>query len=89
VRAIAGDPEQQVHDVVQDRHLEQPEQPGVGLVAGERQIAEVGGDTGMTTSTPTRRKTMPRMAAVFCTFVRVLRAAVVRSDMMVCVTNYS
>jgi hypothetical protein len=42
----AGDPEQQVHDVVQDRDLEQPEQPGVGMVAGERQIAEVGGDTG-------------------------------------------
>jgi hypothetical protein len=86
---MAGDPEQQVHDVVQDQHLEQPEQPGVGLVAGERQIAEVGGDTGMKTSTPTSRKTMPTMAAAFCTFVRVLRAAVVRSDMMVCVTNYS
>ena len=31
----AGDPEQQVHDVVQDRDLEQAEQPGVGMVAGE------------------------------------------------------
>jgi hypothetical protein len=57
--------------------------------ANDRSLAEVGGDTGMKTSTPTSRKTMPRMAAAFCTFVRVLRAAVVRSDMMVCVTNYS
>ena len=44
---------------------------------------------GMKPSTPTSRKTTPTMAAAFCTFVRVLRAAVVRSDMMVCVTNYS
>jgi hypothetical protein len=60
-----------------------------GLVAGERQIAEVGGETGMKTSTPTSRKTMPTMAAAFCTFVGVPLAAVVRSDMMLCVTNYS
>jgi ribosomal protein S5 len=86
---MAGDPEEQVHDVVLDRHLEQPEQPGVGLVAGERQIVEVGGETAMKTSTPTSRKTMPTMAAAFCTFVRVPRAALVRSDVMVCVTNYS
>ena len=32
----AGDSEQQVHDVVQDRDLEQAEQLGVGMVAGER-----------------------------------------------------
>jgi hypothetical protein len=32
----AGDSEQQVHDVVQDRDLEQAGQLGVGMVAGER-----------------------------------------------------
>src|SRR5215217_747222 len=38
---------------------------------------------GMKPSTPTSRKTTPTMAAAFCTFVRVPRAVVVRSDMTV------
>jgi hypothetical protein len=32
-----------VHDVVQDRHLEDAEQLGIGVVTGERHVAEVRG----------------------------------------------
>src|SRR5215207_8400449 len=37
----------------------------------------------MKPNTPTSKKTTPTMAAAFCTFVRVPRAVVVRSDMIV------
>ena len=40
----ADDAEEQVHDVVQDRHLEDAEQLRAGAVAGEAQVAVVGRD---------------------------------------------
>lgn len=42
----SGDPEQQVHDVVQHRHHEQPEQFGHRVVAGEGHLAVMGRDAG-------------------------------------------
>ena len=41
LRRQRGRPEQQVHDVVQDRHLEDAEQEGAGLVPGELQLVVV------------------------------------------------
>jgi hypothetical protein len=42
----ARDAEEQVHDVVQDAHLEEPEQLCVGRVPGELHVAVVRGDPG-------------------------------------------
>jgi hypothetical protein len=41
-----GDAEQQVDHVVQDRHLEDPEQHGHRVVAGDAHVAVAGGDAG-------------------------------------------
>ena len=45
-RTEPGDAEEQVDDVVQDRHLEQAQQLGLGVVGGERQGVVIRGDAG-------------------------------------------
>ena len=72
-----------MHDVVQNRHLEQTEQPGVGLVAGERQIAEIGGDTGNEAQHTDEQKDDADDGGGLLYVVRGPRAVVVRSDMTV------
>ena len=60
-----GDTECQMHQVVQDRHVEDTEQCGIGMMAGERELVIVRGDARNEAEQAYDQETAPTASAAF------------------------